>query len=569
MTEYNILPKEDWERLKQMPIEQAIHTIFTISEFNRTNKKPFLLPKSYFNNEINKYIAELTDDSNFMLAKASQRYTEPKQMKHLVPNCESFTFNGYIIAGGAALLTVTGFYSDDIDIDFYPIFRSDEAPTLQEKIMISYNQWLSDCNDAYEKSWIMDVSRGEHNTTILTRELKLPKTEEFSLSEKYPKKLQLIHRAYITPEEVIAGFDQPCCKAFYDGKDTYVTLDCALCIHFNINPLDWRAESPTHLERALKYKRRGFSIVCPKFHFADSAHLFQFSRGIIHSIEQNECKLLLFSRIYDLEKITNIGEFPIEKHISEFASDYELTSIVKLENEGSSIATPENPTGHHQRKVNYIRANLRAAVKNLTTYAIVRADNIDNFQKLKFTEFDFMSYIEHQCYRDFFLHRDRMKQIQKEISDIEQRIKIKRKQKRGIESSKPHRFRTEESEKYVALCKEAKQLYDDYVKTFLQNWPAIFERRKTVQFVFENPGSQFRINASFNPIHKGSHTEYWGKNATLINYEHIAWDQIISLCVLIKRGVLMFLPRDLLKRIREELYKLWMKDLLKSVEKSK
>jgi hypothetical protein len=40
MTEYNILPKEDWERLKQMPIEQAIHTIFTIAEFNRTNKKP-------------------------------------------------------------------------------------------------------------------------------------------------------------------------------------------------------------------------------------------------------------------------------------------------------------------------------------------------------------------------------------------------------------------------------------------------------------------------------------------------------------------------------------------------
>jgi hypothetical protein len=36
-----------------------------------------------------------------------------------------------------------------------------------------------------------------------------------------------------------------------------------------------------------------------------------------------------------------------------------------------------------------------------------------------------------------------------------------------------------------------------------------------------------------------------------------------------KRGVLVFLSKDLLKLIREELYKLWMKDLLKLTENSK
>lgn len=569
MTEHNILPKEDWERLKQMPIEQAIHTIFTISEFNRTNKNPFLLPKSYFGRESNDNVAQLTDDSNFMLKEALKRYNAPKQIEHLTPNFGSFTFNGYIIAGSAALITVTGFYNDDIDVDFYPIFRSDDASTSQEKIMVSYNQWLSDCNDAYYVSWIRDVSRGEHNTTILTRELKPAKQDMYSLSEKYPQKLQLIHRAYITPEEVVVGFDQPCCKAFYDGKDTYVTLDCALCIHFNINPIDWRAESPTHLERALKYERRGFSIVCPKFHFADSSQKFQFSRGIISLDGQNKCHLVPFSRQCKLQ-VDNFDEFPVESHTSEFASDYDYMSLIRLEQDGNHIATPENPVNYHNRReIEHLRVNLRAAAKNLPTYATVKAYNIGDFQKSKFVEFDFVTYIESQCYRDFFLHRKRMMQIEEEIAEIQQRIKQKHKIKKSVEDSRPHRFRLEESEKYLALCKEAKELHDDYVKTVQQNWYPILERRKTVQFIFENPGSQFRINASFHPIHKNSHEEYWGKNATLIHYEHIAWDQIISLCVLMKRGVFVVLPKDLLKLIREELYKLWMKDLLILAENSK
>ena len=66
-------------------------------------------------------------------------------------------------------------------------------------------------------------------------------------------KIQIIHRAYKTPSEVVTGFDLMCCKAFFDGEDVYLTVDAAICIYFGINPVDWRRESPSHMQRILKY----------------------------------------------------------------------------------------------------------------------------------------------------------------------------------------------------------------------------------------------------------------------------------------------------------------------------
>lgn len=88
----------------------------------------------------------------------------------------------------------------------------------------------------------------------------------------------------------------------------------------------------------------------------------------------------------------------------------------------------------------------------------------------------------------------------------------------------------------------------------------MLKRRKQVNFVFDNPGSQ--ITASFNPINRKCHSDYWGKNITNIIYEKIAWPSIKCLYMLMKRREIPFISKDIIKYIRNLLFNLYIQDLI-------
>ena len=97
------------------------------------------------------------------------------------------------------------------------------------------------------------------NCTTITMEL----DSAFGASSYTLRDYQFIHRAYSSPTSVVVGFDLLGCKAFYDGKMVYFTLDAALCLYFGINPVDWRRESASHTHRIRKYHEYGYNPIFP------------------------------------------------------------------------------------------------------------------------------------------------------------------------------------------------------------------------------------------------------------------------------------------------------------------
>jgi len=565
------MPRNEWNQFKEMGLEKAIYAIFAIGEYNRTAIKPLLIPGSYVRPEGERPRWKLTDhfqpvdpELPFSVSDAKSCPYSYSLMKELIPNVDTLSFDSYVIAGGAALNTVTGFVSyPKPDADFYPLY-STTALTNQETrynlIMTSYNRWLRDCEILCEKnaSKVVVVSRGEHATTIKITHTK-PKDSQndfYTGDESIISFYQMIHRAYQSPEEVVIGFDQPCCKAFFDGTETYLTLDCALCVRYNINPVDWRCESPTHIKRALKYDKRAFRWVIP--FSLNSGARYRFAGGLTIVNENGEVKLL--EQRYREIDVNNPDEFAIPNHQSAYQSDYEPKFLDLIIRNGEEVPTEENPNGNHTQVV---FDNLRAAATNHPTYFVTYSLTIADFMANKFVIDDYCLMIERQEYRQYFLHRKRMMEIVEEVNLIQGRVRSEKKKNRhahaGMDASKPHRFRTDEMGRYLELCHEAKVLAADYTNRVIVNSEMMLERRKTVNFLFDNPGTQ--ITASFNPIRRSSHHDYWGKNANSIIYPKIAWDGIRALKILMKRKKITVMPRDLLNLIREELFRTYINDL--------
>jgi hypothetical protein len=568
---YNIMPLVDWDRFKGMGIDRAINTIYAISEYNRNlnpTVRPLLIPASYLNGvgvKLSEADLILSDDSPFMIAPFKHSWRSDIPLEAMFPKIKGMGFSGYVMAGGAALAVVGGtFQSHWSDIDYYPIYTG--SGDRQTRIMTSYNQWLKDFDGLGLN--ITHVRRSERTTTI---EINWPNSRTHF--ESPIKTHQMIHRAYRTPEEIVVGFDQPCCKAFYDGSGVYVTLDCALCIQYGINPVDWRAESPTHIKRVLKYYNRCFHWVIPKFEL-EVGKALRFAGGLIMNrkikkdadVFQYE---LLDSRFGDYAVIINRDEFPVPVHSSAYQSDYEPSAIDAFERDGYDIPTEENQElGTHPKKLGL--SNIRAAATDHPTYFIAYSLDITSFITGSFIADDYAALIDAQPYRDYYLHRKRMCEIAGEIDLILGRLRWKKTKpsRRGkgtmIAGAKPHRFDAGGLNRYATLCSEAKKLHANYLNVVIIRSAAMLKRRTEVQFVFDNPGSQ--ITASFNPILRTGPVGYWGVGARGVDanpivHERIAWDGIRTLCMLANRGVIC-VHRDILKKIRTILFDLYISDTI-------
>lgn len=534
---YNILPRETWDRLRKMTIAQAIDTIFTVAEFNRTHKHPYLIPSAY-------------------LGDISQKSYNDKHPAVSVPGfmpldevCKSsiqnkitpapLSYCGYVLAGGAALRNVFGYTptrSSAPDADYYPYSEA------------GYEKFMRDMNDGVGTA-ITKIERGEYNTTIYLKKG----------GGTHINKHQIIHRLYKQPWEVVCGFDQPCCKAFYDGCDIYMTLDCALCCVFQINPIDYRAESPTHIMRALKYDSRGFRAVVPVF----PEGRWRFAAGAVHTDNK---KWRLFNNDYthmrveskDVDnRIQNPEEFPPLRLIdSKYASDYAPLMQRRIHNANTYPAVPtvETPT---KRGWSDVDVNLRAVGKGYPEYYVGVCKTVDELLRGEFQRMDVKSAIESQPYRRWWIGRERAVELEKEANVIMNRRTAGTHRRKKLAQFQLHRGF--DAERLAAISAEMKMLFDDYVRQCTERETTYIERRKIVQFLRENPGAQ--NTASFHPIKRASHATYWGNNAGPYTYRAITWHGIMYMALLARRGLLPKLPKDVIGLIRAAAYMMYVGDI--------
>lgn len=533
-----VLPRADWDRISKIGIEHAIVAILQISEYNRTCQQPYVVSGSYFSalKEMRGYERHPPAViPGWMQLETSRRGDGEKIYKPL-----AITYNGYVLAGGAALRTVYGY--DDwngSDADYYPY--TDDG----------YATWLRDIAPICSR-----VERAEYHTTVYPV---IDKNIDILARESEVKSHQIIHRQYKQPWEVVCGFDHSCCKAWYDGKDTWLTLDCALCLTYGINPVDWRAESPTHIIRALKYEERGFRMVAPEF----PVGRFRFGVGVIQNtggtwkIWENIGTSI---RVDDKPvSISNPEEFPHLPIIdSKYASDYEPKQLRMIDKD--NLYPCLQTIADKNIRWDVTDMNLRALARGFEQYYIAYAKTCEDMAAGLFTLLP-EDAIDAQPYRRWYMHRERAMAIEAEYTKISNRRKTTHAKKdRTLNKTTGFQLhRCDDVTALAELCKEMKALYDDYRRVVTSREVVFAERRRNVAMITHNPGMQ--NNASFNPIRRESYEAYWGKSAHVNTWARISMG-IIYIQLLVKRGEIPWVPKDILKLIRNICIRDWLENLI-------
>lgn len=287
MTEYNLFSATDFAALVQREPREILKLMLEISESSRLYPdQALLVPFTSIPTEVptNVHMRDFgslfVGDGLCRRAKLPSMEMVNKRIRSLMPFSSKLNWDGYVAAGSFAALVCQGTTyvdNDDYmshrpgDVDFYPYcYPKDRKDTsLQDAIMIKYINFLAEIDaisiSTYDNKLghMLPIcesifTKRSTNCTTITMELDF----EFRNSSYTIKDYQFIHRAYSSPTSVVVGFDLLACKAFYDGKMVYFTLDAALCLYFGINPVDWRRESPSHMHRIRKYCEYGY---CPIF----------------------------------------------------------------------------------------------------------------------------------------------------------------------------------------------------------------------------------------------------------------------------------------------------------------
>ena len=84
------------------------------------------------------------------------------------------------------------------------------------------------------------------------------------------QEIQIIFRLYQDKSEIINGFDVGSSSVGFDGKKVYFTEMAAYCYQNMVNVVDTKRNSPTFGNRLHKYAQRGFRILFPFIHNAES-----------------------------------------------------------------------------------------------------------------------------------------------------------------------------------------------------------------------------------------------------------------------------------------------------------
>lgn len=386
-------------------------------------------------------------------------------------NIEGFTFDGYVLAGSAAVLACSSNnHCEPSDGDFYPYYDSKNLlkNSVRETILVSYRKFLEDVEQANNEEEITTF-RNKNCTTVVI---------------EYRKSMQIIHRAHTSARSTIVGFDQMACKAFFDGEMVYFTIDAALCLYFGINPVDWRRESPSHMARVLKYQRYEFVPIFPHLSFdfvtntmkdketynlpsADSTNL----QIRTHGTRDDKILYVDFSTPYKTTESDYDGEHEIED-IGRLGLWYHATCMLIKQKFDLFPVFSDKPT-----------------------------EILDNAYFVPLEKVLNKVAAGRKCV--FYFGDERTIQISNQIADSLVKVNGRSKQIRIVPLNKKTIDRVLELQnEYVKIVKERKEELEasipDSCHALLTN----------IEFNISNPGAQF--TASFKPIRRETPQDYWG-----------------------------------------------------------
>ena len=501
-----------------------------------------------------------------------------RRISKTVPFMKKLSFNGYVIAGSYPVLMCQPAsgnahnepdYTDlshfPSDVDFYPFFTApSNGDSPEVRIMPSYISFLSDIDSICSEGEYTDgdekckfeskksvTIRREHCTTI-----SFEAQNNYNMSQAILE-YQIIHRAHTSPVSVIVGFDQPACKAYYDGEDIYFTLDAALCLYFGINPVDWRRESPSHAARYIKYLDYGYSPIFTGLDFSFGPHVLEYKKYFLPGC------LLRFEERFDVENVSETRKPRIvRRNKAEFFYKELSCSLIysKDEIEGNKVFnTSSIPSNYNPKSLpeesdygmdspqiiafmyHSISMLIKCRIPLISVYANYPLDIIDE-TKYKFADIEMiLKKVFGGTHAEFYYGTERIR----EISD---RLVSFSAQRRDDVHGKVNILTPKKLAEFNDLQKEAYAILENRVKELEEISKEPLERLKSVKFITSNPGSQF--TASFNAIKRETPEDYWGSMyVPMAPFKpHVAF---ITLMCIRKYGdtVLKLLDMNIIKRI--------------------
>lgn len=444
-----------------------------------------------------------------------------EQLETAIPFLDSLSFDGYVLAGGLLVKSFIRIYTEVPDADFYPwtppnVVESERVEALNTCYMNFLND-MTDAEPAFAKDSII-TKRNEFCTTIAIPQNYARYENGERVNYDVVRSYQIIHRGHTSPVSTVVGFDQPICKMFYDGHRVYMTLDAALCFLLKINPIDWRRESPSHLQRAYKYHLRGFRPVCPGL----PATLFNFpNRHVANNHYQFRDYAIGPSMIskaegYFKERNRHIRDVREDSDYGECIAD-DIFSVT-YSNLYSLITDRPQGCVVFSRIPNQILTNYTAGVAGHCLKRIMGTMAGKLYTGVDFSQRCYHLMVSFKI-RDFSAFPDEI-DLQSAFKDI---LLLKKEMDAVFEQT---------SKKLeIKLCEVEESLGDD------------------VKFMLSNPGRQY--TSSFNSMQRESAAEYWGPAYIPYDLSPTSKAKFTFVCIwkLRKDNIISWLPRDVVKLI--------------------
>jgi hypothetical protein len=137
-------------------------------------------------------------------------------------------------------------------------------------------------------------------------------------------KIQIILRLYSSKSEILHGFDLGSSAIGFDGKSVYLTSLGKFSYEFGCNIVDPTRRSTTYEERLIKYLKRGFKIIMPKFDMdvidksqilykIDTLVDLPFLKVVVKNVKYN--KMEFVQNVTKFNKVVDYCDFNIRKRI--------------------------------------------------------------------------------------------------------------------------------------------------------------------------------------------------------------------------------------------------------------
>ncbi|KAJ4454901.1 putative ankyrin repeat protein [Paratrimastix pyriformis] len=185
---------------------------------------------------------------------------------------ETFDWNGIVVAGGSVLEAMLsphckGYFPHPCgsghDIDMFLVGLAPDAAQAKLRYLERYFRDMVEGEGT-------DGTRNKKHARRAHRREKLPllivrTTHAISFMAPSLPKIQVILRLYLSPSEVLYGFDIDSCCALYDGRMVYALPRAIRAIQQRCNLFDLGRCNVTFNRRITKYAARGFALAVPGF----------------------------------------------------------------------------------------------------------------------------------------------------------------------------------------------------------------------------------------------------------------------------------------------------------------